>query len=199
MWVQILHSRRWWSRGAWFKNSVYLTIHDFISSSTDELKGVVREVGGEGEIPKGICQEYQFFMSVIYLKSLRIRNIRSGQKGAPSASRGQSLLEHFFLNCLKPLLKTSRWQVGRSLQEFYLQTETSSKFSFKHELNLKQVFPFDSDGGACVGACTWYFYIHSQMSLKPTKRFLPQATKGVNITKGISMLYFIASNLVLGY
>lgn len=178
---------------------MYPTIHDFISSSTDEWKGVVGEVGEEDEIPKGICQEYQLFVSVIYLKSLRIRNGVSGQKGALSASRGQSLLEHFFLNRLKPLLKTSHLQVGRSLQEFYLQTETSSKFSFKHELNLKQVFPFDWDRGACVGARDWYFYIHFHMSLKPTKRFLPQATKGANITKGISMLYFIASNLVLGY
>lgn len=147
---------------------------DFISFSTNVLKGVVGEVGDEDEILKGICQEYQPFMSVIYLKSLRIRNVISGQKGALSASRGQSLLEHFFfLNCLKPLLKISHLQVGRSLQEFYLHTETSSKLSFKHVLNLKQVFPFDWDRRACVGACDLYFYIHFHMSLKPTKRFLP--------------------------
>lgn len=156
-----------------------------------------REIGEADEIPVGIC--HRCFLSVLCLIFLRITKARSGQKGAPSASRGQSLLENPFLNRLKPLLRISDSQVGRSLQEFYLRRETSSKFSFKREVNLKQVFSFDWDRGACKGACDLYIYTPFRMSLKPRQRFLPQGTKGVNITKGISMLYFIVSSRVLGH
>lgn len=156
-----------------------------------------REIGEAGEIPIGICHEC--FLSVLCLIFLRITKARSGQKGAPFASRGQSLLENPSLNRLKPLLRIADSQVGRSLRRFYLHRETRSKFSFKREVNLKQVFSFDWDRGACEGACDLYVYTPFRMSLKPRQRFLPQATKGVNITKGISTLHFIASNLVLGY
>lgn len=157
----------------------------------------MREIGEADEILIGIC--HGCFLSVLCLIFLRFTKPRSGQKGAPSASRGQSLLENPSLNRLKPLLRITDSQVGRSFQEFYLHRETSSKFSFKRERNLKQAVFFDWDRGACKGACDLYIYTPFRMSLKPRQRFLPQATKGVNITKGISVLYFIASDRVLEY
>lgn len=107
-----------------------------------------RETGEADEIPIGIC--HRCFLSVLCLIFLRITKAGSGQKGASSASRGQSLLENPFLNRPKPLLRIADSQVGRSLQEFYLRRETSSKFSFKREVNLKQVFSFEIEGLARV-------------------------------------------------
>ena len=125
------------------------------------------------KMPTGICHGCHLFLSVHYLIAPRITKARSSQKGALSASRGQSLLENPSPNCLKPLLRIAGSQVGRSLQEFYLHRDTSPKFSFKRELNLKQVFPFDWNRGACEGACDLYVYMHFHTSLKPRQRFLP--------------------------
>lgn len=101
---------------------------------------------------------------------------RSGQKKALSASRGQSLLENPSENCLKPfprIADVADVQVRRRLQRFYFYRETSSKFSFRCELNVKQVLCFDWGRGVFECVCDFCVYTHFHMSLKPRQRFLP--------------------------
>lgn len=95
-------------------NSLYSTVCDSVSSSTNQR--VWREkLGRQARYLYGICHRCHIFLSLLYLIFLRITKARSGQKGASSASRGQSLLENPSLNRLKPLRRITDSQVGRSL------------------------------------------------------------------------------------
>lgn len=93
----------------------------------------------------GIChRSHSFFFSVYQLISLILKEARSVQKADLFASRGQCLLENHSSTCLEGLGRISTGtEVRRRLQAFYLPAETTSKFSFKCGLNLKQVSSFD--------------------------------------------------------
>lgn len=144
--------------------------------SSNTLENVEREGREASEVHIGIFHESHPHLSEFFTWYLGITKARSGQKRALSTSRGQSLLENPSENCLKPfprIADVADVQVQRSLQKFYLHRETSSKFSFRCELNVKQVLSFDWGRGVFEGVCDFCVYMHFHMSLKPRQRFLP--------------------------